>query len=190
MKTVIDAVNKLKGIWNPCDSMMVCNQKTASISNWLYSEPISLLATPEWSVLCTREEFNQCVEDCSNNFGKSKPVYTQAMKDNGEQVPLGVDCLWGGHNYNYVPCKILCIDDSQFFMLVDGVHGIVGNPTNFKPLTPPKTDNEKAFDKFLSDDYSSTREDFSKSESDRDFIEGLESAFNAGIKLAEVKSNE
>ena len=62
-----------------------------------------------------------------------KPIYTQAMCDAGEYPSVGMECLWGGHNNDFVPCKVLCIDAEQWFMLIDGQHRIVGNPTNFKP---------------------------------------------------------
>jgi hypothetical protein len=55
---------------------------------------------------------------------------------------------------------------------------ITANHGWFKPIIPPKTVKEKAFDKFLDDNYNSTKEEFTKSQSDRDFIDGLELAFN------------
>lgn len=91
MKTVIDAVNEFKAFWDPRDSVIVVNQNTTSISNWRTDEPIGLLATPEWSILCTRDEFNKCVEEMTNM--NIKPVYTQVMC-NTEQLPdAGMDCL-------------------------------------------------------------------------------------------------
>jgi len=45
------------------------------------------------------------------------------------------------------------------------------------------TDNEKAFDKFLSDEYNSNITEFQGSESDVDFIVGLQSAWKAAINF-------
>jgi hypothetical protein len=102
-------------------------------------------------------------------------TYTQAMADAGELPSVGMEYQNG----------IILVEpdfDGMYVVREQGV-SIIAALSAIKPLTPPKADNEKAFDKFLYDDYSSTKADFSKSESDKDFVEGLESAFNAGIKV-------
>lgn len=139
-----------------------------------------------------KDEHTGWYYDLSFNYCEStkppKPVYTQAMADNHESVPIGADCLWGGHNGNYVPCKILCIDDSQFFMIIDGVHRIVGNPTNFKPIEPPI---ELENGEFYGFDYSnkSHRGIYSKRDDRFIFVDGhVMASYCKSIKLLKVKS--
>ncbi len=182
MKTVIDAVNEFKG-----------EQPEAMITRtlWGYARDKPLGTATGYMYdkvqICTIEEYEQCVEDCSNNVGKAKPVYTQAMADNGELPSVGMECCYSTSSaVVWNKCTVIAYYDGFVWTSDNGVRPLAN--TRFKPLTPPKTDKEKAFDKFLDINYNSTRDEFLKSESDRDFIEGLELAFNAGIQLLEVKS--
>ncbi len=62
MKTVIDAVNEFKGI-RPLDML--------GRNGWFFDVRSLQQVGFEFNgkTVCTFEEFNQCVEDCSNNFG-------------------------------------------------------------------------------------------------------------------------
>ena len=74
---------------------------------------------------------------------ETKPVYTQAMCDNGELPSVGMEVMHhsvkktvvGNHDVNY-----------NFPLLsINNVYVLVGL-RDIKPLTPPKTDKEKAID--------------------------------------------
>lgn len=130
---------------------------------------------PETKPVYTKEYFTPC-----------SPVYTQDMADSGELPSVGMECCYSGVLGNiWNKCTIIAYYDGFVWTSDNGIRAL--KSTKFKPLDT-RTDNEKAFDKFLDINYNSTRDEFSKSESDRDFIEGLELAFNAGIQLLEVKS--
>lgn len=124
-------------------------------------------------------------------------VYTQEMADEGELPTVGMECCayiyaetsrQGNPNNSWVngefvrKCKAPNGGSCFIFKAEDGVHHVINANSHFKPIEPPKTVSEKAFDKFLDDQYNSTISEFQKSESDRDFIEGLQSAWNAAIK--------
>ena len=61
MMTVLDAVNEFKGVWGNCD--------LAQIYGGWYTNQIKSLSHGGRQI-CTREEFNECVKECSNNFGR------------------------------------------------------------------------------------------------------------------------
>ena len=67
MMTVLDAVNEFKGVWGNCD--------LAQIYGGWYTNQIKSLSHGGRQI-CTREEFNECVKECSNNFGRLPSVTT------------------------------------------------------------------------------------------------------------------
>ncbi len=83
MKTVIDAVNRFKGDF-PSPKNTSCGWYINQIGDLgFYNCHVS-----------SHEEFNQCVEDCSNNFGKkAKPLYTKQMQEAGELPSVGMECM-------------------------------------------------------------------------------------------------
>ena len=75
MKTILDAVNTLKGVW-PSESI-----KIIEIDGVEFSE----------------KEFNDCVVGCINDFGlpsvTTKPVYTQTMYEQGYIPQIGAKVI-------------------------------------------------------------------------------------------------
>ena len=84
MKTILDAVNTLKGIW-PSDAIQIIE-----IDGVEFSE----------------KEFIICVVECSNNFGlpsvTAKPIYTQAMYDDNKLPAVGMLCKHKGVNKSVI----------------------------------------------------------------------------------------
>ena len=107
-KTVMDAVNELNAEWVYKDSISAYFRPAIPCDSgyWYYGE--SKPFNDEH--VCTLEEFSECVSECSFNFGKcshaefnawleatkqhyseaEKPIYTQAMFDNGELPSVGM----------------------------------------------------------------------------------------------------
>ena len=124
---------------------------------------------------------------------EDKPVYTQADCDAGVLPSVGVECLViGNDDDDYYNCEILMHRNIGETLVVavfviknfDGLPYYYSHCTrgHFKPLDN-RDDEEKAFDKFLSDEYNSNIAEFQGSESDVDFIVGLQSAWKAAINF-------
>jgi hypothetical protein len=90
---------------------------------------------------------------------KSEPIYTQEMCDNGELPSVGMECLYYDDNKKQIKCKVMYLSEWVLVLsqtekgYAQGVEIAkrVGDAT-VKPLTPPKTDKEKAInDTYRSD---------------------------------------
>lgn len=118
-----------------------------------------------------------------------KPIYTQAMSDAGELPCVGMECMAKLKHQSYDHWgKVYIIGHSQdgkWLVFSDAFntlsqHHIDNGTYEFKPIDT-RTDKEKAFDKFLDDNYNCKISDFKSSQSDKDFIEGLQLAFDSGV---------
>ena len=136
MKTVIDAVNELKGVlptyihneqtnlFFDCDSYLLLHSMTHK---------------GNYEFICNVGEFNQCVEEMTNM--NIKPIYTQAMVDAGVMPSVGMECLinfpdidnaWYEYTIDFMGKHTFiasCEDVSERFGHIEDVH--------IKPLTPP-----------------------------------------------------
>jgi hypothetical protein len=170
MKTVIDAVNEFKGEIDTGVEAFVCNQSSGSIKVW-YNDTFVDLATPQWTPLCCAKEFNDLVSQMETNFSKREQsysdykfdyhlspeptlTYTQAMADNGVLPSVGMECLYlDSTTNNYIKCLVMYI--SEWAIVLKQAGEGYGkdvelakhiNDVTIKPLTPPKTDDEKFMD--------------------------------------------
>jgi len=152
MKTTIDAVNEFKGdIRNApyCSKeskLILVSNGTDSI--WYKGELVVDDAnyTPSvFSLVCTIEEFNKCVSDCSSAIIQ-KPIYTQAMKEAGELPSVGMECLVKlkyQDNSMWLSCFIIGLNKEKDFLVFDhkirGIeqHNTINGAYEFQPLTPP-----------------------------------------------------
>ena len=132
MKTILDAVNTLKATW-PSESIQIIE-----IDGVEFSE----------------KEFNAQVKECANNFGlpsvTAKPIYTQAMLDNGEWPSVGMECMVLNSyfdNAEYEKCTILFKGDFTFIYNSDSCSERVGHKDEltFKPIDS-RTPKQKAVD--------------------------------------------
>ena len=136
MKTTIDAVNEFKGEWPFADStMMICCHKDTTqysageFSTYHYTN-FDHLNEDFFKPVCTKEEFNKCVSDCSSALiQKAKPIYTNQMKEAGEFPSAGMTFRDG---------VVLVVADSHemYVVSISGVSIIMSLP-EIKPLTPP-----------------------------------------------------
>jgi len=99
-----------------------------------------------WVKVCTIDEFNQCVEDCSGNFSKgniAKPVYTQAMQEVGILPSVGMECYIDGTLVIYV--VVLTGDSEGDFILTPKEGDKYWQRSNVKYIKPidTRTDTEK-----------------------------------------------
>mgnify|MGYP003646462935 CR=1 FL=1 len=149
VKTVIDAVNELR----------VCDPTRRLTNPGWYINQIGALSFNGQQV-CTREEYNKCVDEMSTNYGASipysqykadsagmdfcvpevMPVYTQAMADKGQLPGVGMECMISDETYSaeYFSGVILFVGISNTVW----THGKVeysqsSQYLNFKPITPP-----------------------------------------------------
>ena len=169
MKTVIDAVKELKGELNGAAG--VCYPEDSYLfyaldgSHYIFDECKDTDGVYQY--VCTRKEFLATVAECETNFGKCNisfsehctnetiritkpPIFTQEMADNGVWPSVGMECLinfpdidnaWYKYTIDFMGKHTFiasCEDVSERFGHVDDVY--------FKPLTPPKTDDEKFMD--------------------------------------------
>jgi len=162
MKTVIDAVNFYQGEWRYHDA-------TSAFYRGAYWYCGSTKDLPAEHV-CTREEFNQCVEELSTNFGESqcyaeykhyfplpaKQVYTQAMADNGELPSVGMECMYkDACTGNYIEVEVLFINEWSIVLKQTGEgYGkdvSVAKHVNDVKLKPidTRTDKEKAIEEYI-----------------------------------------
>ena len=128
MKTVIDAVNELKGdinnIYGGHIGTMYINasydKKHLSASN----------GHPE--IICTISDFNKCVEEMTNM--NIKPVYTQAMVDAGEPPNVGMEVM-----HLSVKKVVMLLADSNSKYVLKSVNDFysLALAHDIKPLTPP-----------------------------------------------------
>jgi hypothetical protein len=157
MKTVIAAVNSLKGDLN--NSYLFDSIADQFLVNDENNEYICQSSnTPcEYAVyVCTVDQFNQCVDEMATNFGTSKqtfeeykndygsaqlrdepvtvPTYTQAMADNGVLPSVGMEVLVRGDK------RVILLgadSDGDYITLNKEGSYDFDSVNQFKPLTPP-----------------------------------------------------
>jgi len=139
MKTVIDAVNEYKAQWVNGRSYIYAGSPTNLQNKGSLQITYLLVENSQWNFVCTRDEFNQCVEEMTNM--NIRPVYTQAMVDAGVMPSVGMECLinfpdidnaWYEYIIDFMGKHTFiatCEDVAERFGHVEDVH--------FKPLTPP-----------------------------------------------------
>lgn len=73
MKTVIDAVNEFKCKW-PFDTYFMCTtvKKNTDFEEGTFRESRMVDVNHMHTHLCSREEFNQCVDEMATNYGTSE----------------------------------------------------------------------------------------------------------------------
>ncbi len=168
MKTVIDAVNENGSVWFYKDSASAYYRTNGTKGYWYYGE--SKPSNNEH--VCTLQEFNKCIDmligdplkliiwkESQNINLKVKPVtspiYTQEMADNGELPSVGMECLFKHHN-KMIPGRVVAVTDKFIILLGDDGNERIRIIAEFivGPITPPKTDEEKAIDEacFIVDD--------------------------------------
>ncbi len=83
-KTVLDAVNEFKGEWPYAEWPYICSpKKENTYIPYVAFEKSSGSVNDMWFNVCSKEEFNQCAQECSDNFGAvpdDKPAYTHDSK--------------------------------------------------------------------------------------------------------------
>jgi hypothetical protein len=168
MKAVIDAVNGLKGDWPYNDSIVMYFTKGAD-GYGFYSK----VYRGNIEIAITSEQFNDIVSQMETNFGECNPInvshykltdkvlltkeptltYTQEMTDNGELPSVGMGCIaFDGKSETKVTVahinnknQFACRDDNGDYF----IHCPEDIDESFKPLTPPKTDKEKAIELYI-----------------------------------------
>ena len=141
METVIDAVNELIGQQH--------HDNLIGHLGWTYYYPTKGACNTGYSFhdefVCTFDEFSKCVDEMSKAEwikpkAEAKPVYTQAMADNGELPIAGMECMISDETYSaeYFSGVILFVGISNTVW----THGKVeysqsSQYLNFKPITPP-----------------------------------------------------
>ena len=165
-KTRLDAVIEFKGEWKHKGDDGIYYRNIAGANQYYYYGN----DVPKHSeFICNQSQFNTYVDLLASNFGvdtqdyedyksdweyeqeikiKSKPVYTQAMCDAGELANVGMECQssLGVVTIKYVGKEVIVSEDGH------GVESLTSRSCaldSFKPLTPPKTDKEKAIDGIL-----------------------------------------
>ena len=138
MKTVIDAVNNYKGVF-PFDRPSIIYHSGMGKYSDYYDEDNAALSTT-WQFVCGREEFNQCVDEMSTNYGlmstgallrwqhgikesnlaPTVAVYTQAMCNAKKLPPIG----------SYAKLSIYAIDDNND-VFIEGDRVLIGGHANF-----------------------------------------------------------
>lgn len=117
-KTVLDAVNHLDGNWHSKHMDAIYFGSDFYFDEYFPDSD---------NFVCTQIEFNQCVQECSDNFGavpddkpeyiptvqgrrvsnesstikiNTNPPYTQTMADNGELPSVDMECLMINNAYD------------------------------------------------------------------------------------------
>lgn len=145
MKTVIDAVNEFKGVAKHHDQH---NPNWFNFVGYQLKGGFYLLEKKSKFVVCTREEFNQCVVEMSKAewIKPKEPIYTQEMSDDGVLPGVGMECLIKLHHHDNSHFQKGYINgysqDKKWIILTDYLgniesHNISNGTYEFKPLTPP-----------------------------------------------------
>ena len=113
------------------------------------------------------------------------PTYTQAMANHNILPKVGVWVMVQGYAYkgsdlDWFKVEVLGHYEGKVIAESCSEANRVQLFDKFKPIDT-RTGEEKAFDKFLDDKYNSKIAEFQSSQADRDFIEGLQLAFNSGV---------
>lgn len=85
----------------------------------------------------------------------SKPIFTQNMVDTGELPSVGMEFMWSAWGDNKYQCaKMLGQNGRECWIEVGETTMIVGNLSDFKPLTPPVVlEDGKAYEFYCGDGY-------------------------------------
>lgn len=147
MKTVIDAVNNFKGIFPYSDAFYIIHWYNPHDGGLFEFSNMIVGNKPNsnWYPVCTKELFNQCVEDCSNNFGKEvKPTYTQAMANHNILPLVGMKCCYSSlAEVVWNICTVIAYYDGYVWTSDNGIRML--SNTKFKPIDT-RTDTDKAYD--------------------------------------------
>ena len=175
MKTVMDAVNELKGDLG--NSFHFKGNETHLVQGVGALVSVDFKPTDEESI-CTIEQFNTLAQECMTNFGTDityaeykaihnnylnclkarkadktkkesnmKPVFTQEMSDNGELPSVGMECLIMFPSSNYKGTITYMGKGVGVYHSKDNdkEYTFAFNTVTFEPLDT-RTDKEKAID--------------------------------------------
>ena len=192
----MDAVNELRGDLNTRERTSSCNQVIVALSSFEGYEMGHIDVgsgnrnnnSIYWGVICTFDQFRNCVKGCSNNFGlpsvTAKAIYTQAMFDAGELPKIGMQCKIfyneEGSRFNDffdVEITILAIT-GDVFTFESSLFGLGALKLKSKMLSAidNRTPKEKADDLFklyLKGEQVSTHKSFSQAAIDGDFGDNI-----------------
>jgi len=153
MKTVIDAVNEFKGDFDNTeingfeedqDQVLMANKAFDQFDQYDLSNGSNNTSNEYWTVICTLDEFNQCVDEMSKaEWIKPvtlSPIYTQEMADNGELPLVGMECMINDsiHDDKYYKSVISFVGTSNIIWTHGGAeYSQSTSPLTFKPITLP-----------------------------------------------------
>ena len=157
MKTVLDAVNEFKGVWpySHCESIIYCHTSTSMYNKGDYQSYVydnfSNLNSNCFSSVCTLEEFNRCVKDCTNWFGNCsevKPLYTKQIQEAGELPPVGSEavCCYTNETHKII-AHDLFHEDGHYALVCDDTGYWGAEACRWSPIDT-RTDKEKAIEDF------------------------------------------
>ena len=175
MKTVIDAVNEFKGVLpsDRCVSIIMARFGFYDYKAGDLKLGAIFGGSKYWEVICTKEEFNQCVKELSEAKWMSKPVYTQEMKDKGELPSVGMKFIDVLYNKHTVVTAIFRHDNQVVYVAGkgNGKKYFGAELRECKPIDT-RTDKEKTDDLFkiyLKGEQVSTHKTFTQAVIDGDF---------------------
>ena len=74
----LQAVNHFKGVFAPdldeLTQIIIANISFGEFNKGQLSFGLGVKDNPYWKVVCNKEEFKQCVQDCIDDFGKIKNI--------------------------------------------------------------------------------------------------------------------
>ena len=158
MKTITDAVNKVKGElrW---DASHVISNSVGTIASWHDDAPITLLGRC-WRIVCTNAEFNAHVKQLTGcpvklkqwqDSKMNKLVYTKTMQDAGELPSVGMECnfvtsFFTLRKSNSETCKIIAYHGEKVWLDFGKSESVINlSVIEFSPIDT-RTDKEKAID--------------------------------------------
>jgi hypothetical protein len=192
-KSVVDAVNELEAEWPNGKNFIYISSKSNKMHRNKLDCTYQNHSGSGWDLLCDELQFNQCIEDMKTNWGTSgtyaeykeeckssfavvdeSPVFTKEMADNDELPEIGMLCKHKG----VTKTVITPVDTNNKIVLISVDKGIysLAHCNDIEPLTPPKTDKEKAdglFKTYLKDGNLSTHKSFSQAVIDGDFGDNI-----------------
>jgi len=141
-KSIVDAVNEFKGVW-PYNYDFMCETSKENPPH-IFKSTEGIHVNHMHTHVCTREEFNQCVDEMSKaEWIKPvtlSPIYTQEMADNGELPLVGMECMINDsiHDDKYYKSVISFVGTSNIIWTHGGAeYSQSTSPLTFKPITPP-----------------------------------------------------
>ena len=76
MKTVIDAVNELKGECDYYENYFYCGSRINKLNSGVIQSTLKPIYNTSWDAVCTRQKFLATVAECETNFGKCEQSYS------------------------------------------------------------------------------------------------------------------